>query len=161
MRECDTYEEVATYLLNEMRDEFGLKKVEGKQRVKGIHALTEYTIDAKGVNKGNEGFVIIECRRRTTTKQNQESLGALAYRIFNTGASGGIIVSPLGLQRGAKIIAPAENIHNVLLDENSTTNEFVIKFLKKTMIGTQITATIGLSAVSEAEIIKSKAKIRK
>lgn len=158
MRECDTYEEVAIYLLNEICNEFGLEKVEGKQKVKGIRAPTEYTIDAKGVKKENEGFVIIECRRRTTSKQNQESLGGLAYRIINTEASGGIIVSPLGLQKGAKIIASSENIHSVLLDENSTIHEFVIKFLNKTMIGAHITETARASAVFEAEVVKSKNK---
>jgi hypothetical protein len=30
-RKCETYEEVATYLLDQMAEEFGLEKVEGKQ----------------------------------------------------------------------------------------------------------------------------------
>lgn len=96
--EWQSYEEVAAYLLNQCACEFGLSNVEDKQSVNGIRSQTEWAIDAKGVSEGNEGFVIIECRRYTTSKQNQERIASLAYRILDTGAQGGIIVSPLGLQ---------------------------------------------------------------
>jgi hypothetical protein len=83
----------------------------------------------------NTGFIIIECRRYTTSRQNQEKVGALAYRIIDTGARGGIIVSPLGLQCGAEIIARNENIINVLLNEDSTKESYVLSFLNEIMIG--------------------------
>ena len=105
-----TYEEVAKYLLDSHAKEFGLKKVEGKQSIPGNCSGTNWTIDAKGVNDNGEEFVIIECRRYTKSKQNQEKVGVLAYRIKDTGSSGGIIVSPLGLQSGAKKIASAADI---------------------------------------------------
>jgi hypothetical protein len=82
---------VATYLLNQCAREFGLSKVERKQKVLGLHSQTEWEIDAKGVREGSEGFVIIECRRYTTSRQNQDRIGSLAYRILDTGAQGGII----------------------------------------------------------------------
>ncbi len=53
----------------------------------------------------------------------------------DTGAFGGIIVSPLGLQEGAKKVAAAENIIEVRLDENSTAEHFVINFLGKFRAG--------------------------
>jgi hypothetical protein len=97
------YEEVARYLLDRFAKEFGLKFVEGKQEVEG--QLTEWEIDAKGVAEddadGTEGFVIVECRRRSK-KQTQGEVGQLAFAISDTGASGGIVVSPFGLQKGAK-----------------------------------------------------------
>jgi len=130
-----TYEEVAAYLLNQFAKEFGLAKVEGKQIIEGCCSGTKWEIDAKGVKTGNEGFVIVECRRYTTSKQNQEKLSSLAYRIIDTGAEGGIIVTPLGIQEGAQKIAKAKNIINVTLDPNSTPNGFGMQFLNKIMIG--------------------------
>ena len=132
-----TYEEVAAYLLNQYATEFGLERVEGKQDVIGKKSGTSWQIDAKGIREGQEGFVVIECRRYTTSKQNQEKLGGLAYRIFDSGADGGIIVSPLGLQEGAQKVAAAENILNVTLDAESTPTEFIMRFLNKLMIGVE------------------------
>ncbi len=46
------------------------------------------------------------------------------------------MVSPLGLQEGAEKIANAENIHSVILDENSTFSDYVLfaNFLKKAFV---------------------------
>jgi hypothetical protein len=132
----ETFEEVARYLLNQMADRFGLERVEGKQPVKGLRSGTEWVIDAKGVKSGEyEAFVIIECRRYTNSRQKQEQLAGLAYRILDTQAEGGIIVSPMGLQAGAAKIAKAENITNVLLDENSTRTNYIMQFLNNVFLG--------------------------
>ena len=144
-----TYEEVATYLLNQFAKEFGLAKVEGKQKIAGIRSGTQWKIDAKGVREGNEGFVIIECRRYTTSKQNQEKLGGLAYRIIDTCAEGGILVSPLGMQEGASKIATGENIVDVRLDANSTQYYFSMQFLKKLMVGLSEGVVLGDSVTAE------------
>jgi hypothetical protein len=130
-----SYEEVAAYLLNQFASEFGLERVEGKQEVVGQRSGTTWEIDAKGFRQGDSGFFIVECRRYTTSKQNQEKLGGLAYRIIDTGAEGGIIVSPLGLQEGAEHIAAAENIVSVQLNGESTQHEYILRFLNKIMIG--------------------------
>jgi hypothetical protein len=134
-RKWESYEEVAAYLLNQMAFAFGLERVEGKQSVMGLRSGTKYVIDAKGIAQGNEGFIIIECRRYTSSKQKQEQIGGLAYRILDTKASGGIIVSPLGLQEGAAKIANAENIQSVQLDENSTHTDYILKFLNQVFLG--------------------------
>jgi hypothetical protein len=131
------YEEVAIYLLNQMAEKFGLGRVEGKQKIVGGRSGTSWAIDGKGVKVGNEGFLIVECRRYTQSKQTQEDMGALAYRIIDTGASGGIIVSPLGVQAGGAKVNAAENIHTVRLDENSTETKFILKFLNETFVGTE------------------------
>ena len=96
------YEQVAEYLLNHLRKELNLEKVEGKQKLVGIDSGTEWEVDAKGILEDNEGIVIIECRRHTTRALSQESMAGLAYRIKDTRAKKGIIVSPIGLQKGAK-----------------------------------------------------------
>jgi hypothetical protein len=147
------YEEVATYLLDQFAHEFGLGRVEGKQTIAGARSGTQWEIDAKGLKQDGEGFVIIECRRYTKSKQSQEKIGALAYRILDTGASGGIIVSPLGVQEGAAMIATAENIQVVHLDENSTTTEYVLQFLNKVMIGVEDKGIL-LSDEVEAIVVK-------
>ncbi len=144
-----SYEKVAAYLLDQNAHEFGLKKVEGKQKIHDSSSGASYEIDAKGIREGNEGFVIIECRRHTTSKLNQEQLCALAWRITNTSAVGGIIVSPLGIQKGAAKIAASKNILNVQLDANSTPTEFAMKFLKKLMIGLEGRAAFGDSCSIE------------
>ncbi len=130
-----SYEDVAAYLVGQFKDHFGLEKVEGVQKVTGERSGTEWRLDAKGVRIGGEGIVIIEVRRHTTAGQKQEDLAALAYRIMDTGAVGGIIVSPLPIQEGAKKIAGAEGIIEVTLNAECTNTEFVMAFLRQIMIG--------------------------
>ena len=53
-----------------------------------------------------------------------------AYKIQDTGAAGGIVVSPLELQTGARRVAKAENIHRVFLPglhESFCTNPFGVR----------------------------------
>lgn len=134
-KQCDTYEEVATYLLNEFASQFGLTAVEGKQKVVGQRSGTTWEIDAKGIRAANDGFVIVECRRHTQSGQKQEQVAAVAYRIQDTGAKGGIIVTPIGLQEGGKKIAAAEGIVEVKMTPDSTTRQYMLQFLNKVMIG--------------------------
>ena len=147
-KEWETYEEVAVHLLNQIASELGLERVEGKQDVYGSRSLTRWEIDGKGVEVGGEGFVIIECRRYTTSKQNQEKVAALAYRIIDAGASRGILVSPLGFQEGAKKVAAAEGIVEVLMDENSTHTDYVLQFLNKIFAGVSLAAKATMTATA-------------
>ena len=94
-----TYEEVATYLLNQMAEEFGLEKVKADQTVLGLRSGTKWKVEGKGIADGGDRFVIVECRRYSSSKLDQESIGGLAYRISDAGASGGIVVTPVGLRR--------------------------------------------------------------
>ncbi len=149
----ETYEEVATYLLGQIAEVLGLEKVEGKQTVVGNRSGTTWEIDGKGVKNNEGGFVIIECRRYSKQKQKQEQVAALAYRIMDTGAQGGIIVSPLGIQEGGTKIANSENIQTVTLDENSTTTDYVLKFLNRIFAGASIEAKGAVTAT--ATVIKN------
>lgn len=83
----ESYEEVAVYLLDRIAEKLGLERVEDKQKVIGERSGTEWEIDGKGVKVGDEGFVIIECRRYTTRKQTQGQMAHLAYSIIDTGAA--------------------------------------------------------------------------
>ncbi len=128
------YEEVATFLLNQISREFGLERVEGKQQIGGQRSGASWEIDAKGVYADQVGFLLVEIRRYTTSRLTQEATAALAYRIHDTGASGGINVSPMGLQAGAKEVALAEGVHSVQLNAGSTNLEYVLRFLNKVML---------------------------
>jgi hypothetical protein len=145
--EWKSYEDLATYLLGQWADQFGLKRVERGGKIIGLRSGTEYSLDAKGFIKDGEGFLIIECRRYLRSKQKQEQMGGLAYRIIDTGAKGGFLVSPLGLQNGAKLIATAENIQEVLLGPESTTTDHVISFLNKILISKSIPIASGVRLV--------------
>lgn len=98
----NNYEEVAAYLLDRNAEKFGLERVEGKQSVYGERSRTNWEIDAKGIKVDGEGFVIIECRRYTTSKQSQERIGALAYKIIDTGAQVESLSVPLVYSRVRK-----------------------------------------------------------
>ena len=136
----ESYEVVARHLLGEIALELGLKLVEGEQVLTG-ESGAKWKIEGKGVLvDGDEAFVIIECRRYTTSRLKQEQVGGFANRIRDTGASGGILVSPLGLQDGAKLVADAANITSVLLDENSTSTEYLLRFLNRILAGLADTA---------------------
>jgi len=101
----------------------------------------------KGVTEGGHGFFIIECKRYPEDRINQEMAGGFAYRIWDTGADGMILASPMGFQEGAAKIAAAENILSVELDENSTPTDFALKFLNKLYLGISMTAKSTMRAV--------------
>ena len=93
---CERYERAARDILQRLRSEFGLSEVQGKQVVHGESGAT-WEIDAKGIVEGSNAFVVIECRRYTTSKLKQEGVAGLAWRVQDTGASAALLVSPLGL----------------------------------------------------------------
>ena len=126
-----SYEEVARYFLNHFRQEFGLERVDPKQKIAGSSG-TSWEIDAKGVcESNNSAIMLVECRQHRFKRLNQEAVGGLAYRIIDTGASGGIIVSPLPLQEGAKKVAEANHIVHVRLGPDSTPENFAISFFQQ------------------------------
>jgi hypothetical protein len=146
----ETYEEIAAYLLNQFAQEFGVAFFEGKQGVQGKRSGTTWEIDAKSVQTSNGGFMLVECKH-WKEKQPQSIIGSLAYSIIDTGAIGGIIVSPMGVQKGGQMVAAAENIFEVHLDEDSTRNDFVMHFLNKFIVGVSTTMFIEGVAIAEVE----------
>ena len=89
----------------------------------------DWEIDGKGVKADEGAIVVIECRRYTTSKLKQEAMGGLAYKIGDVGAAGGIVVTPIGVQEGGEKISKYEGIQIVHLDADSTTTDYVLKFL--------------------------------
>ena len=131
----ENYEKIGTFLLNEMAEEFGLKKVENKQKLVGKISGTKWEIDAKGITENENEFIVIEYRRNTTKRISQKDVAGLAYTIKDLGSKGGILVSPLGFQVGAKKVAKSSKIIEVKMDENSTTFDYILEFLNKMKVG--------------------------
>jgi hypothetical protein len=145
------YEEVAQYLLSQIAAHFSLGSVEGKQIVAGASG-TDWEIDAKCIRRNDDGFVIVECRRHTKRGVPQEEIRGLAFRIRDTGAVGGIIVSPLPLQSGAKIVAKSQGIQHIQLSADSTTTNYVLQFLNKVFVG--VHAEVAITAFETKTIGK-------
>ncbi len=130
----ESYEDVARYLLDKMGDALGLERVEGKQTLTGESGTT-WEIDGKGVRANAGAIVVIECRRYTTSKLKQKDMAAMAWTISDVGASGGIVVTPIGVQRGGQIVAKSAGIEVVHLDANSTRTDYVLSFLHNVFVG--------------------------
>jgi hypothetical protein len=148
----ESYEEVARYLLEEMGNALGLglEIVEGKQTLVG-ESGAEWEIDGKGVKADAGAIVVVECRRYTTSKLKQSAMAALAWTISDVGASGGIVVTPLGVQDGGQIVAKSAGIEIIHLDADSTTTNYVLKFLDKVFLGASDEVRITDTFTAEVE----------
>jgi hypothetical protein len=111
------YEEVAQHLLDKFADQLGLERVEAKQKIIGLLSGRKIEIDGKGVRQGNAGFVVVECKK-FKDRVEAEKLEALAFRIQDAGADGGIIVTTLDLQAGARKIADSQNVTTVRMPQD-------------------------------------------
>jgi hypothetical protein len=137
----ENYEQVAAFLLDRFAKDFGVGRFEGKQIVPGDSG-TEWEIDAKGCSEDGSHFLLVECKRHTKARINQAITASAAWEIKDTGATGGIIVSACGLQKGAKKVAKSANIVEVVLKPGSTTTDYLLTFLNKVCLGISDTAQV-------------------
>jgi hypothetical protein len=140
------YETAAKQIIARLNDEFGLSAVEGKQVVDGKSGA-QWEIDAKGLTEGSNSFVIIECRRYTTSRIKQEQISGIAWRILDTGASGALVVSPLGLQEGASKVAAAAGVRAVRMSADATLESFVVEFLGNLFVSFRGVEAVGQTGV--------------
>ena len=87
-------------------------------------------------------IILIECKQRIKTALSQETLAGFAYRIRDTNANQGIIVTTIGLQEGAKRIVNASKIAAIKLDYNSTSEDYIAQIANKIFV--KKTEKIGL-----------------
>lgn len=130
----ESYEEVAAFVLDQCAAQFGLAGFDGKQVIPGTSGA-DWEVDARGWTKDGATFVVVECKKHTGTGISQALTGSLAYTIKDTGAVGGFLVSPCGLQSGAKKVAAAEGIQEIKLDPKSTTAAYFGEWLGKLQAG--------------------------
>lgn len=151
----ESYEDVARYLLENIGDALGLglQRVEGKQTLVG-ESGTMWEIDGKGVRAGTAAIVVLECRRYTTSRLKQSDIAALAWTISDVGASGGLVVTPLGVQEGGQIVARSAGIDVICLDADATQTDYVVRFLEKVFIGRSVALCVTVNFTAEAAVSK-------
>ena len=157
-KEWANYEEVARYVLQQLGKKFGLADVEGKQKVSGRQSGTEWEIDAKGVREADGSIILVECRRYKS-RLNQEALAAVAYRIIDSGAAGGITVSPLRLQKGAAKVAKAGRIEHVQLRPESTRDQWIAEIGQVTHIGITDSASVTMHDSFQITVLDSDGNV--
>lgn len=85
----------------------------------------------------------------------QEAIAAIAYRIQDLGAAGGIVVSPLPLQSGAGLVAKAAGIAHVRLDLDSTTENYLAEYMGRRFIGASIVESASAQDSVSAVVIEA------
>ena len=86
----------------------------------------------------------------------QSAVASLAWTISDLGASGGIVVTPIGVQRGGQLIAEAAGIQIVHLDADSTTTGYLLKFLGNVFAGPRGSTLTLTGGVPDVRVAPSK-----
>jgi len=107
--------------LNSVKEQLHLGKIEGEQRIKGKSG--EWHMEVVAYDAGNGKPVLVECKH-WSRKIPRDILAGLAYKIKDVGGERGIIVSTLGLQKGALDIAKHENIEVIILKREATSDNY-------------------------------------
>lgn len=123
-----TYEEVARAVLNDLRKHLGIADITGYKDLPG-NSGTSWRVEGTATSTEDGGILIVECREHKSKALTQESVGGLAFRIIDTNGSGGILVTPLPLQKSAKLVAKAQNIKHVMLEPWSTSENYLAEFM--------------------------------
>lgn len=134
VKNWEKYEDVTKQLLSDVREHLGLGRIEGKQKVRGNISGTKWEIDVVAYDATGEKLILVECRQRQYSTLSQESLAGFAYRVKDTGAYQGIVVTTIGLQDGAKKVAEAEKITEIKLDYTSTSENYIAQITNKIFI---------------------------
>jgi hypothetical protein len=145
------YEEAARKVLSDLRQALGLARVEGKQTLHGASGA-DWEVDATAWRTGSDGFLLIEVRRQTSGGVKQEAIAGVAHRIQDVSAAGGIIVSPLPLQRGAKLVAASADICHVTLSAESTTEKYIAEFMGRRFLGASVTESVNATDSANAVV---------
>lgn len=155
-----TYEQIAQVLLDQVAEVLGFARVEGKQLLVGETGTT-WEVDGKAVKIGDQGIGLVECKQ-WQSRVSQETVAGFAFRIDDVGASGGVLVSPLGLQSGAKKVAGATGIVEVRLNSDANLVDYVLvldDFLNRAFVGVGFgaEATLSVKVVAVGDVTVSEA----
>lgn len=149
------YEDAARLVVADIRKVLGIGTAEGKQTLEGASGTT-WELDAAACREGSDGFLVIEVRRHTGAGLKQEELAAIAYRIQDVGGSGGVVVSPLPMQKGAQIVAASADIAHVRLSPESTTESYLAEFMGRRFLGDSVTESLHATDTCDAEVLRGK-----
>ncbi len=146
-----SYEEACAYMISHLADRLGVTGLEGKQRLRGKISSTRWEIDAKAIDVATGKIVIVEARRHTRARLNQEAVAAVAFRVQDLGAAGAIIVSPHSLQKGARLVADATQVRHVIMAPDSTPDQWVAQLGDVVFVGLHDRVDLNIS--EELELI--------
>ena len=125
-RESDYYEWVTRRIFHDLREYLGIDRM-SSDRTKHVGTSgAEWTVDASCYRIEDDTLVILECRRKTNSKVEQEEVGGLAYRFMDIGADMAYMVTPIGFQKGAQKVANANKINMVTLNADATDTEYIL-----------------------------------
>ena len=151
------YEKNVTLLLNKLQIFPEVTELQEKIKVRGQKTKLLWEIDAIAFLQSGE-FWIIECRQLSSSRIKQEHVAAIAYRKCDLGAIGAITASPQPLQRGARIIAETENLKHIVLEKESTSERYILKFLNDVFIKRSESLGIGIFERAYIKVIQEKPK---
>jgi hypothetical protein len=149
------YEGAAQSVLQQLGSAIGIAAVEGKQTLDGKSG-TQWEVDAKALQEHGENFLVVEVRRYTTSSLKQEDVAALAFRIGDVGAAGGVVVSPLPLQRGAELVAKSAGIEHVRLSADSTCTEYLAEYMGRRFVGASVVESVTLTDSADAVVLRGR-----
>jgi len=150
-KESERYEEVTRAILFTCREQLGFKDVQPKGDIPG-ESGTSWEIDAICHPADTNGVILVECRRHTTRSIDQEQVGGLVFRIIDTGAEGGLMVTPIGYQEGAQLVAKAGNVTLVTLNADATEREYVLKVAEHLFVGKEARVRIVLGGSASPSV---------
>lgn len=147
-----SYEEVARAIILRIAGELGISHVEPDQSLLGEESGTTWNVEGKLIAQDG-GFMILECKCYRGAAIKQEMMGGLAYRIRDTGAAGGIFVTPVPYQAGAKKVAAANSILLFDLPADSNALAYSLRVFHegkvKGFVGVEVNALLAGSAEVE------------
>jgi len=154
-KESEVYETVARKVVADLKDRLCVSRVEGKQDLAGELSNTNWEVDGVAWREDGEGFLLIEARRYTTSRLPQEDIAAIAYRIIDIGAAGGIVVSPDRLQAGAEKVATANQILHIEVAAESSLESYLADYLGQHFVGASLLELVELQDEAFASLVQS------
>lgn len=117
-----SYELAAAQLIRDAGPFMKAKDVRVDQTARGATG-NNWNIEVKAYDVDDDRIIIVECKRYKR-RVNKEVVGGFAYRVHGTG-SRGILVTTYSLQKGGQLIVQHEQIAHIILDADSTENDYL------------------------------------
>lgn len=130
-KKWENYEQVAGQLLRDIKDRLSLSRIEPKQKRTGD--ATDWEVDVVAYEAHTEKLILVECKL-LSYRVDQRTMGSFAYSIKDSGAKGGIFVTTIGFQTGARKIANKEKIAQIILRGDSDVDNYVAELMNHIVI---------------------------
>lgn len=129
----EKYEDVVRQVIDDIKSYLGLSIVNPDKKAFSKKDGGMCEIDVSAYDMGDGKLVLVECRNKNKPLP-QEEVHGFAYRIQQTNAKRGIIVTTIGFQEGARIAANGARIGLVRLEPNSTPDNYIAQLTQLLII---------------------------